>query len=157
MYPPIHSLRQRLYAKSTRCCHLDREGKNSVRHAATVSQQKSVQLRKTLWRGFLLRCILLQFSTLSCWFVFVFKSFYLILFMTEKYAKGPGTGLVSRMKLCSWVLRHHSVASFTAFGELKLHSLQKLKRAWFSLVCINLFIVVFTLKIRERGNSLFTH
>ena len=53
--------------------------------------------------------------------------------------------------------RHHSVASFTAFGELKLHSLQKLKRAWFSLVCINLFIVVFTLKIRERGNSLFTH
>ena len=37
----------------------------------------------------------------GCWFVFVFKSFYLILFMTEKYAKGPGTGLVSRMKLCS--------------------------------------------------------
>ena len=46
-------------------------------------------------------CILLQFLTLSCWFVFVFKSFYLILFMTEKYAKGPGTGLVSRMTL--WV------------------------------------------------------
>ena len=46
-------------------------------------------------------CILLQFSTLVCWFVFVFKSFYLILFMTEKYAKGPGTGLLSRMKLCS--------------------------------------------------------
>ena len=40
--------------------------------------------------------------------------------------------------------RHHSVASFTAFGELKLHSLQKLKRAWFSLVCINLVVVVFT-------------
>ena len=55
----------------------------SVRYAATVSPQKSVQLRKTLWRGFLLRCILLQFSTLVCWFVFVFKSFYLILFMTE--------------------------------------------------------------------------
>ena len=48
-------------------------------------------------------CILPQFLTLVCWLVFVFKSFYLILFMTEKYAKGPGTGLVSRMKLCSWV------------------------------------------------------
>ena len=46
-------------------------------------------------------CILPQFLTLFCWFVFVFKSFYPILFMTEKYAKGPGTGLVSRMKLCS--------------------------------------------------------
>ena len=38
----------------------------------------------------------------------------------KKYAKGPGTGLVSRMKLCSWVLRHHSVASF--FPLLSLRS-----------------------------------
>ena len=65
-------------------------------------------------------CILPQFLTLSCYRLFFFKSFYLILFMTEKYAKGPGTGLVSRMKLCSWVLRHHSVASF--FSLLSLRS-----------------------------------
>ena len=56
----------------------------SVRHAATVSQQKSVQLRKTLWCCFVLRCSLLQFSTLVCWFVFVFKSFYYVLFDAKR-------------------------------------------------------------------------
>ena len=44
--------------------------------------------------------ILLLFSTLSCWFVFKFKSFFIVL-LAAKRTKSPGTGLASRMKLCS--------------------------------------------------------
>ena len=43
--------------------------------------------------------------------VFLIKSFFIVLSSRER-TKAPGTEFCSRMKLCSWVRRHHSVASF---------------------------------------------
>ena len=48
---------------------------------------------------------------LNCCRLVFLLSFFIVL-LAAKRTKSPGTEFASRMKLCSWVRRHHSVASF---------------------------------------------
>ena len=53
---------------------------------------------------FLLRCILLQFSTLSCWFVFVFKSLFFSYFAFGPFGRRPLV-LCRQKNAIKWIQR----------------------------------------------------